>query len=48
MVKLPVAVEQVGCVTMLNVGCAGVAGCAFTITLEDGVDVQAPKVAVTV
>ena len=27
MVKLPVAVVQVGWVTLLNVGCAGVAGC---------------------
>ena len=33
MVKLPVAIAQVGWVTPLNVGCTGVAGCAFTVTL---------------
>ena len=48
MVKLPVAVAQVGWVTLLNVGCAGVAGCAFTVTPAEDTEVQDPKVAVTV
>ena len=48
MVKLPVAVAQVGWVTALNVGCGGVAGCAFTVTLAEDTDMQDPKVAVTV
>ena len=45
---MPVATVQVGCVTVLNVGCTGVAGCAFTVTLADAVEVHAPNVAVTV
>ncbi len=32
-VKLPVAVEQVGCVTALNIGCAGVTGCGLIVAL---------------
>ena len=40
MVKLPVAVEHVGCVTELNVGCAGVAGCALITTLAEDVEVH--------
>jgi hypothetical protein len=48
MVKLPVAVVQVGCVTELNVGCNGVAGWAFTVTLVDAAEVHDPRVAVTV
>ena len=44
MVKLPVAVAQVGWVTPLNVGCTGVAGCAFTVTLNEGIEGQGPAV----
>ena len=45
--KLPVAAAQVGWVTELSVGVAGVGGCAFTVTLADAADVHAPSVAVT-
>ena len=48
MVKLPVAVVQVGWVTLLNVGCAGVAGCAFTVTADEGMEVHGPAVYITV
>ncbi len=48
MVKLPVAVVHVGCVTEPNIGCAGVAGWLFTVTLADAVEVHDPNVAVTV
>ena len=47
-VKLPVATLHVGCVTELNFGCTGVAGCAVTVTLADAVDVQLFNLAVTV
>ena len=45
---LPVAVEHVGCVIVPTVGAAGVAGCAFTVTLADATEVHGAKVAVTV
>ena len=48
MVKLPVAVVHVGWITELNIGCAGVAGWLFTVTLADDMDVHNPDVAVTV
>ena len=47
-VKLPVVPPQPGCVTVLRVGMAGVAGAVFTVTLVDALDVHKPKVAVTV
>ena len=40
MVKLPVAVVHVGCVTELKTGCAGVAGCVLITTLAEATDVQ--------
>ena len=40
MVKLPVDTVQVGCVTVLKVGTAGVNGCAFITALLDATDVQ--------
>ena len=48
MLKLPVATEQVGCVTGPSVGTDGVAGCASTVTDDDDPDVQVPFDAVTV
>ena len=48
MVKLPVAVAQVGCVTLLNVGCTGVVGCAITVTLNEDAEVHGPAVVVSV
>ena len=48
MLKLPVAAEQVGCVTGPSVGTAGVAGCASIVTEADEPDVQVPFDAVTV
>ncbi len=47
-VKLPVAVEHVGCVTELNIGWTGVTGCVFTVTLADETEVHGDNVAVTV
>ena len=32
---MPVATEHVGCAVTLAVGAAGVAGCAFTVTLVE-------------
>ena len=43
-VKLPVAVVQVGCVTVLNVGAATTAGCIMVIV----VDAAHPLASVTV
>jgi hypothetical protein len=45
---LPVAVVQVGCVIVPTVGCTGVAGWAFTVTLADAGEVHNTNVAVTV
>ena len=47
-VTLPVANTHVGCVIVPTTGALGVAGCAFTVTLDDAPDVHAPNVAVTV
>ena len=47
-VKLPVEIAQVGCVTALNVGADGVIGCASTVTDNDDPDVQVPFEAVNV
>ena len=47
-VKLPVAVEQVGWVTALKVGADGVTGCAFTIAVAEDTEVHDPRVAVKV
>ncbi|CAC9972754.1 hypothetical protein FLAPXU55_00433 [Flavobacterium panici] len=48
MVKLPVAVEHVGWVTALNVGTAGVAGCALITAADEAAEVQPFAEAVTV
>jgi hypothetical protein len=47
-VTLPVAVVQVGCVIVPTVGCNGVDGWAFTVTLADAAEVHDPRVAVTI
>ena len=47
-VKLPVAVEQVGWVTDPNVGADGVAGCVFTVTVAEDTEVHKPKLAVRI
>ena len=39
---LPVAVAQVGCVTVPTVGADGVTGCALTTAPEDAAEVQLP------
>ena len=39
---VPVASVQVGWILTLAEGTAGVTGCAFTITLDEAGDVQAP------
>ena len=45
MVKLPVAVAQVGWLTALNVGTAGVAGWASITAAAESDELQAPSVA---
>ncbi|MNE74739.1 hypothetical protein D3C80_1708380 [compost metagenome] len=44
-VKLPAAVAQVGWVTALSVGTAGVDGCAFTTAATESDELQNPSVA---
>ena len=48
MVKLPVAVEHVGCVTVLTVVCSGVVTLPLTVTLEESTLVLPFALAVTV
>ena len=47
-VKLPVAIEQVGWVTDPKVGTDGVAGCVLTVTKAEDTEVHKPKLAVIV
>jgi hypothetical protein len=46
-ITLPVAIEQVGCVTIPTVGADGVTGCELIVTFADAIEVQ-PTELVTV